>query len=1161
MSGKQLVVAVGYSFNPGPHGKEGKNGKHELQFWRIGVKRQLRGFKGVAGLALLMTSLSAVAQFTASVQGDIQDASGAAVGRATVTLSNVDTQVVRSTVADNAGVYHFPSLPPGNYEISATASGFGTEKVEFILRTDENRNIALKLAVATVSTNITVSSQAPLLDVSDSRNQLTIGSEALQSLPLYSLNPTALIALTPGVTGIGVGTANNFFTSQPDYSANGRGNNGNQYILDGLDVNIDVNPGTLALVPNADALSEMTVQTNTYSVDYGRSSSTQTVMTTKSGTTQFHGFGAEYYTYQGFNARGEFGTPQPTPVVPFHTNNLSFGIGGPILPKHQFFFFFGWEPYLASTSTGNQVQIIEDPAFVTFAAAAQPSSPELQLMQKYPPSAATSTGVASTALQLFGPQDSAGNTGCQTPSTDNIPCSTPVFDTANFNGAEPNKSKQLNTRIDKYFNKDRLYGTWFWSSQNLIYPQFRPAFDYTIKSSNYALQGSETHTFSAGTLNEASVGYAYLVETEPATGLFTVPAVNVSGLGTNGFGSAFGDSFALGQFAENNYHWRDILTHVQGAHVFKFGYEGWHGTDVANFAAAYAQPAFQFNSMIDFINNNPYSESSLSYNPVTGKPSPGQYEYAMTTGGVFAEDTWKVNHKLTLNYGIRYDNFGNAYPVNGTNLANFHPGTGSSFGDQIAGGVMTVQGHVLPHDLNWIFSPRVGAAWDPTGAGNWVVRGGFGVYRDWITLGNQENGISSNPPGYVIPTFFNNGSTSAPIFAFGTQNTYPFGFPYPAFGGTPLNAAGGLPGGQFSVGGVASNIGTPWTTTWSATVERQISPTLVASIGYVGQHSSNLLVNSATPGANTFGSDVNVFAGDLIQHPGCTPVAGQTVTCSGVQTRLNTSFGSISYNRNGPWSNYNGLILAVKGRFAQRGFINASYTRSESRDNAGFETNYGAYPSEYAFSRWYGPSLMDVPNRFSFGANYNLPDLNGGSGLAGRAVSGWQLAGIVVLQSGYPFTVLTTAPFAAQSVNGGPLTFLPGSGDFNADGDNLDIPNASSYAQPKGRKSYINGLFPQCSGTALDGCGPFTLPNVGEEGNEQINQFRNPGFAQTDLTLKKVTGITERVKLELRFDLFNAFNRVNLTPVDPNANDGPVFGTSTSTQLPRQGQIAARVTF
>jgi hypothetical protein len=160
-----------------------------------------------------------------------------------------------------------------------------------------------------------------------------------------------------------------------------------------------------------------------------------------------------------------------------------------------------------------------------------------------------------------------------------------------------------------------------------------------------------------------------------------------------------------------------------------------------------------------------------------------------------------------------------------------------------------------------------------------------------------------------------------------------------------------------------------------------------------------------------------------------------------------------------------------------------------------------------------------------------------------------------------PFTVYSGGALNVAKDSSGNVVYLPDTGDFNADGDNNDFPNVSSYHISTSRKSYIHGVFPRCSGTNLDSCGPFTFPQVGQEGNERVNEFRNPGFAQVDATFKKVTNITERVKLDLRLDFFNLFNRVNLTGVNADAASGSVFGTSTSTQIPRQGQIGARLEF
>ena len=1112
----------------------------------------MRKFSGLLPWCTLLISMQAFAQFSSSVQGNVLDSKGAAIPKATVTLVNLDTQVTAVKLSDDTGAYRFVSIAPGHYEVSASASGFTTSKVDFTLETAENREISLTLAVGQVAATVSVTAQAPLLDTSDSRNQLTIDTQAIQSLPLPARNPTSLITLTPGVTGLGAAGYNNFFTENADYSANGRGNNGNQYVLDGLDINIDVNPGVLTLVPNADALSEISVQTNTYTVDFNKTSSMQTVMTTKSGTDQYHGFGSIYYTYQGLNAKGEF-FPAGVKIQPFHTTNMSFGIGGPVIPKKQFFFFFSIEPYLALTSNGNSVLTYEDPAFVSFAQQARPNSPEVQLMAKYPPSAATTTGVAATAQDAFGPQDLTNNTGCGTPSTDNIPCSLPVFDNGVFNSSSYENAKQYNIRIDKYFSKDRVYGTLFRDTSTSGGPSVRPAFNTSSPSSVIALQGSETHTFSANTLNQAFFGYNYLQSTYAQKGLFSVPVVNVNNLGI-GWGIGFADS----QYAEHNYHWRDVLTHIHGEHAISVGAEGWHGDDLALFAPAYAQPNFQYNSMIDLINDKPYSEGSLSYNPVTGKPMPGQYEYAQSTFGIFAQDTWRVTHRLTINYGLRYDNYGNPYPTAGTPLANFHLGSGSTMAERVANGVNRQQNHVYNQDMNWIFSPRAGVAWDPTGSGKWVVRGGFGIYRDWVTLGNAENNLKGNPPGFVLPTFFNNGSTAPPIFGYGTSNTYPFGFPYPAFQGTPLDAKGGIPGQQIAVGGVDGNLKSPYTETWSVGVERQLTNNMVAGVRYVGQHSGDLQYGGGNSFGNAFAGDVNVYEGDLLQHLTCTPVSppnGQQATCFGTQTRLNSSFGAINYTFNGPWSNYSGLILALKGRFAQRGFVTASYTRSVSKDNS------ENYPIEYPLDRFYGPSPWDVPNRFSLGWSYQLPSLHSGHGFLGRVASGWEISSLTVLQSGQPFSVFSSAALdVAKDVNGN-LVYQPDSGDFNADGDNGDFPDVSSYHISTSRKSYIQGVFPRCSGTNLDGCGPFSLPQIGQEGNERLNQFRNPGFAQVDATFKKITNITEKVKLDLRVDFFNLFNRVNLNGVNSDAASGSAFGTSTSTQIPRQGQIGARVEF
>ncbi len=1119
------------------------------------IPRSLLLFTSISVLFLLLAS-AAHAQFTSGVQGTVQDNSGSAIPAATVTLTNVDNKVSQTATSNDSGVFRFASLAPGSYQISATAGGFSTSRSSFSLSANETRNVPVTLSVGSVNTQVEVTAQQPILDTSETRNQLTLDTAALEQLPLAARNPLALITLAPGVTGIGAGGSTNFNPENSvDASANGRGQNGNQYIVDGLDVTSSIRPGVVNLTPNADTVQEATVQTNVYTVDYGRASSIQTVITTKSGTDAYHGFASEYYTYQGLAARGEYGPKAGTRVSPYHTNNLSFGVGGPVIPNHKFFFFAGYEPYLSLASNGSSVRTFEDPAFVSFANSVRPNSPEVQLLNKYKPTNLTFTSVQSTAAQLFG-------AACGTPATDNIPCSTPVIDNGIFNSSSHNNSKQYNVRADKYFNKDRVYGLFYRSTINSGGPSPRPDFATTNKYFVFSIQGSETHTFNSNIINEAYAGYNRIEGFSPATGNFTVPVVNVTALGTN-----FGSGFALGDFIQHSYHWRDVLTYVHGTHTVRAGYEGWHGDDVALFAAAFAQPSFQFNSLIDLINDKPFSEGGLTYDPLTGKPKANNYGYAQTTGGAFVEDSWKASKNLTFNYGVRYDNFGNPYPsLAGTGLSNFHLGTGSSFAERVANGALTPQSHTFNSDLNYVFSPRAGFAFAPGESSKWLVHGGIGLFHDYFTLGNGENGLSGNPPNFARPTFYNDGTTAPPVFGYGTQNTYPFGYTYPAFGGQKLDPKGGIVGAQIGISGVDSKLRSPFTINFNLAVDRQITPGFVASIGYVGSHSGSLVSGGGNTGATAYGNDVNAFAGDLIQHITCkmTPATGTTPassSCTGVRTRLNTSFGGISYAFNNAVANYDGLIVSGRGRFTRRGFLTASYTLGHSLDN------WQNYPIGYPTNQFYASSPYDVRHRISIGASYELPGTHLSNRLERTVLGGWTLAGTGVAQTGTPFTVFTGAAFQAQLINpslpatSSNLRFAPGSGDFNADGNNNDYPNVTSYKQSHNRGDYRTGrgIFASCPGGVLP-CGNFALPAIGTLGNEAPNQFRNPGYADIDFTFKKVTHITERVNLELRLDTFNILNRVNFQGVDTNLQDGG-FGQSGNTYPARNMLLGGRINF
>jgi hypothetical protein len=1084
----------------------------------------------IAFLCLLaMMATSARAQFSGNVSGDVRDQTGATVAAASVTLTNVSTGESLTTKSDASGSFRFVSLAPGNYKISAFATGFATTNVSFSLLTEQTINIPVQLAVGSVSEEVKVTGVAPTLNTEDSRTQLTLESQAVSELPLQGRNLLALTIVAPGVVGLGLvggspgSAADNYSTeTQVDASANGRGGVGNMYVMDGMDVTSDIRPGVLNLTPNPDSIQEVTIQPNTFSVEYGRASSIQMVMTSKYGTDQFHGNVSDYYTFQDFWAGTEF----VHKYAPFHSNNFSGSIGGPVIPHHQFFFFFAIEPLRSSASSGSSLRTFEDAAFTTWAKTNFPNTLGTTLLTKYAPSGATVTGVAETAADIF-------PTTCGTSATFDLPCSTPMIDNGVFNASSFRNGLQWNTRIDKNFSKDRLYGNIYRTTLDSGGPAVRPAFSTTNTYVTDSLQVNETHTFSSNTLNEAMFGYNKVQGINNRTGDFTVPNIGVAGLNAGGAGQAvgFGIGFAQGNFIQHNYHWRDVLTHIAGAHSLRFGYEGRRGDDLALFAPIYNQPNFSFDNLLDLVEDNPHTESGLAYNVLTGTPAKGQYEYAILTHGLFAEDTWKAKKNLTLTLGLRWDDYGNPHPLSGTVLANFHRGPGLSLDQQIANGFMTQQGNVFNHAL-LAFSPRFGFSWDPTGHANWVVRGGFGIYHDWTTLGNDENGLKGNPPGWVVPTFFA-GSANPPIFALGTSATTPTGFPYPALAGSTLDSHGGIVGSQFNVGGLDSNLGSPITYNYTATVEKKLFRDITASVAYAGSQSRNLIQGSGQQTATSYGVNINRFAGDLIaNYP--TPA------------HLNPSFGAITYAQNGAESGYNAVIVALKGRFGNRAFFNASYTRSESKDDTQI------FPTFTDLHQYYSPSIFDAPHRFSLSLTYDIPGLSSSNAFARALTEGWTFSDITIFQSGYPFVVYTDASFQPVLNGAGAIVGLqPGSGDYNADGFNYDFPNVASYSQATSRSAFLNGVFPASN---------FTQPTIGTEGNEHPYAFRGPNYVNFDVSLAKNTTLYERLRLQFRFDYFNVFNRTNLTSTDGDLAHA-TFGKATSQFNPRWLQLGVSLRF
>ena len=1119
--------------------------------------KSLNRVAGMVGFVVFACS-SVFAQFTGSIQGNVQDSSNAAVSGAKIALTNPATGVTSSTTSDSSGNYRFVSLAPGAYKLTVEATGFTKSQIDISLLTEQNLSVPITLKVGSISEQVTVTSEAPVVDTADSRTHLTLESRSVAQLPVAGRNLVTLVTLAPGVSGLGTsgsgspgsGVDNYSTETQVDANANGQGQNNNMYVVDGLDVTSGIRQGVLNLTPNPDAIQETSIQVNTFSSEYSRAGGLQTIFTTLSGTDRYHGSAADYFTYQRMFARQHFSGD----YQPFHSNNMSFAVGGPIIPHHQAFFYFAVEPLRSSVGASGTRTFVA-PEFIDWAQQNHPDSVGTQVMTNYQPVNLGGIGVApnGTAEGVFG-KDANGNLICGTAAVENIPCDLPMINSGNFGGVQVRNGTQYFVRLDKAFSKDRIYGSLFRTLLTTGVASPMVQFSALNHTWQYALQGVWTHTFSSRTLNDATFGVSR-VEGVLGSGAkdYTVPSISVNGVNTVDGNQAFGVGFAQGDFIQHNYHWRDVLTHVRGTHTLKFGYEGWYGDDIEPFQGPWSQPKFSFDNLLKLAQDQPANENGVMYDPATGQQKLWDWNAASRTFGLFVEDTWKARKNLTLTMGLRYDDSGNPWSKSdSTVFGNFYFGTGQTIQDQVANGYAKGTHNALLHSVNNLFSPRIGVSWDPTGNGDWVVRGGFGIYNNWLTSANVQEEFRGSPPGLVLPVFFAGGTATAqaPIFVLGTSDKPPFGFTFPTFQGG-LNAQGGVVGASFAIGGINPLLKSPKANIWSASVERKLGNIFAASVGYAGSHSYNIVGNGNSIGNVSYGVDVNVLPGDLITHE------------TKVPTRLNHSFGAISYADNDRYGNYESIYFAGKARFS-RGFLDASYTRSKSQDDA------LAYPDPFHPKLYYGPSIFDVPNRFSLSFNYQLKGLNSGKGAVGYLTGGWGISGTSVFQSGYPLTVWNTnayQPICQNTAANAPpcpspanpaVGYAAGSGDYNADGATsngaagLDYPDVTSYHQGTSKSAFLNGIFSS---------GQFSAPaTFGAEGNEKANRFRGPNFAETNVNFYKDTPITERVNLQLRFEFFNIFNRANLSNVNVNLPDGN-FGKATGAHLPRWWQVGGKISF
>ena len=358
--------------------------------------------------------------------------------------------------------------------------------------------------------------------------------------------------------------------------------------------------------------------------------------------------------------------------------------------------------------------------------------------------------------------------------------------------------------------------------------------------------------------------------------------------------------------------------------MLKFGVEGWFGDDVEPFQGPWSHPTFTFDNLLKLAQDAPHTQGSVMYDPITGQQKLWEWNAASRTWGAFVQDTWKARRNLTVTLGFRYDDQGNPWSRGDTTVfGNFYLGEGGTVEERVANGRREPSEKALRRSPK-AFNPRAGFAWDVTGDGRWVVRGGAGVYANWLTSANVQEEFRGNPPGLILPTFFE-GTSTPPVFVQGTSDTPPFGFPFPPLAGSPLcptapclDEKGGIRGAQFTIGGINPELKSPTAYIFMAAVERQLGRSCRAASSTAARTPTTAWATATRPGVVSYGVDINARAGDLLDKPPGSP-----------PTRLNSSFGSILYADNDRVANYNGVTFDLRGR--ARGCSSTPRTRARAR--------------------------------------------------------------------------------------------------------------------------------------------------------------------------------------------------------------------------------------
>ncbi len=1095
----------------------------------------------VAAVWVAVHAVPALAQLAAGdITGVVKDPAGAAVPGATLTVTDVNTNRQRVVVSSGEGVYTAPSLAPGDYRVDVELSGFKpVRRTGIHLSTGEKARIDFDLALGSVSEQVTVTADAPTLRAETSSLGTVIAHDQVVQLPLNGRAFIQLAGLAPGV-------------ALPPNSQLPRINGGrprtNEYLFDGISV-LQPEPGQVAFFPIVDAIQEFKIESNSPPAEFGRFNGGVVNLTTKSGGNVLHGTGFEFLRNETLNARNFFQLNNP--VKPDYRRNQFGGmLGGPMLEDRTFFFvdYQGQRQSIARTATstvptllqrqgvfteaiGGRVPAIYDPATTAgtsrnvFAGGAIPLARmdpvALALLRRYPQP--TGPGVANNFSRT---------------------------------ADEVDKQNQWDARIDHKFasNRDQLFGRLTSFRDGFLpvtpLPDGSGVTTGTLgpqDTTAWSLASNYQHTFSTNLLNElrvgdtrrtvsrsaaqlsATAGSALSIPGIPSTARFpnTLPTFLISGYQQLGSPANTASDFntSVSEVA-------DSLTWLKGRHAIKIGLD-WRWERLNVVQPPSPTGSFTFNAVgsdLPGVANTGTPLASFLLGQVqqfTIDLQQAEIQERAHFQEFFIQDDWKVSDRLTINPGLRYTLNFPSTEINGqTAIFNLqtqqleYPGTNPV--------------RPLKKDN---FGPRLGAVYrisDRT-----IASAGYGLV--WIEMAGittpfttpafpflqtvSQRALDTINPAFVLQ----NGPSVAPI------------------GQTP---AAGRGQGVFAVDGT---LGSGYVQQWSVSMQRELATNTTVEAAYVGSNITHvgipdsnlnqLSVSQLAQGAWLNTRVANPYFGII---PRSSSLGDPTIPMSQLLKPFPTYTTVSLYRNNVGTTRYQGLELSLRQRLSHRLLYSVAYTRSKLLDDASsvFDGSIltgpiANYPVADSFNRSLERdySTGDIPHVLVSSVLWDLPFGAGRprrlNGVLGAIANDWSVTALITLQSGVPVAVTQTTNFNAFA-------------GFGVQRPNL-IGDPTLPVDQRTPSRWFN--------TAA-----FAIAPVFTVGTASRNPIRGPSYRDVDLALMRRIPIGGRSSLELRAEVFNVFNTVNLGA--PNGVTGAAnFGTITTALDPRVGQVAIKLLF